>query len=136
MGSDWGDFKTPCPNCSGTVEHYSFDDDCRGNAGSSGICCKGCKRQFTLAEWNLIAQEEMAERARKKVLLQCGFDLKYIREKLHSSPDELKELEGLLFKGEEPTEGDHFDPSLHKLLLQYAKDYAHVVQSVPSASTS
>lgn len=55
----WGGYKTPCPNCGGTVEYWYFGSDCRGNPGSSGIQCMECKRNFTYEEWCKVAAEEL-----------------------------------------------------------------------------
>lgn len=55
-------YTTPCPNCQGTVKSYSFDGDCRGNPGGGATTCTDCNREFTNAEWQAIAREEIEER--------------------------------------------------------------------------
>ncbi len=52
-------FTTPCPNCNGEVELWSFGSDDSYSQGSSGINCKKCKKEYTLAEWEKIAHEEL-----------------------------------------------------------------------------
>jgi hypothetical protein len=42
----WGSFKTPCPNCDGKVEWFSFGADCRGNEASNGCYCSGCGNKY------------------------------------------------------------------------------------------
>jgi hypothetical protein len=49
----WYDLKEPCPGCGGVVESWYFGTDCRGNAPSSGIDCKDCKRSFTKEAWEV-----------------------------------------------------------------------------------
>lgn len=58
----WGTYETPCPDCNGEVKHWFFGGDCRGNQGSGGIQCKGCRRSFTYTEWEVIAREELGQR--------------------------------------------------------------------------
>ena len=73
----WGTYETPCPNCGDKVEYWYFAPDCSYNPGSSGIQCKGCKRNFTYEEWCKIAAKEMKpELDRRKKAEQ-----KYNREK-------------------------------------------------------
>lgn len=62
MSSSWSDYRTPCPQCGGTVHFWSFGADCRGNDADSGVACRQCERRFTQEEWRAAAGAELAER--------------------------------------------------------------------------
>ena len=64
MGYSHVIYKTPCPNCKGQVEYLYFGADCRGNDSSMSLRCLGCKRDFTMAEWKIIARPEIRRQAR------------------------------------------------------------------------
>lgn len=57
MGSNWGFYKTPCPQivegqeCKGEVEYWFVSGETFGDQGSSGIKCKKCNKLFTQEEW-------------------------------------------------------------------------------------
>ncbi|MDP2598301.1 MAG: hypothetical protein Q8P49_00550 [Candidatus Liptonbacteria bacterium] len=50
----WGTYKKPCPDCGAVVKYWYFASDDSYSPGSSGIQCKGCKREFTREEWEKI----------------------------------------------------------------------------------
>lgn len=66
-----GIYETQCPEypellcgqrCGGQVEFWDFGPDCTGNAGSAGIRCQQCQKEFSREEWDRI---ELAEMFRK-----------------------------------------------------------------------
>jgi hypothetical protein len=96
----WGNYKTPCPDCGGVVEYWSFDSDCRGNSGGSGIQCKQCSRSFTYDEWCRVAKKEMAkevaarERAARKYKREAERKEKFRKKALAKlTPAERKALD-------------------------------------------
>jgi len=63
-------YPTPCPECGGEVEGWSFALDCQSGP-SSGIQCKNCKKEFTVAEWVMVEESYRfieSLRARKELL--------------------------------------------------------------------
>lgn len=51
MSLSSSNYKTPCPECGGIVEHWAFSSDCRDPNGSSGIECTRCEKVFTAEFW-------------------------------------------------------------------------------------
>ena len=57
--SEWGEYKTPCPKCGGTIEYWFFPSpDDRHEDDSFGAQCRKCRKNFTSKERREIEEKE------------------------------------------------------------------------------
>lgn len=126
VGDAWGTYATPCPNCGGKVKYEFYGADCRGNPPSGSIYCSGkCKRKFTMAEWKLIAREEMKAEQRKEQVASLAWRAKDLANTLSEDPKVATKLRDELFKGTEPKGlKDPAAQQFHKRILEYAKAHS------------
>ncbi len=63
--TEWGEYKTPCPKCGGTIEYWFFSslDNCREN-DSFGAQCRKCRKIFTSEERREIGRKEKSSHLR------------------------------------------------------------------------
>lgn len=76
----WGTYKTPCPNCGGVINYWHYGADCLGNPSYGVIKCKGeCQRDFTKAEWEIIASDEVRKIQKNEALKNLALKAQFKR---------------------------------------------------------